>query len=169
MQTIDEMRKHCRVAVAAAAVVVVAGTGLAGDIVKELFPWFEIGETVDVAKTKGLKHLHDFAATPDLRARAEYCIKDTGLPTNHAAWVELSLPDRKVLQIRHDIDCATTNEAAALSAELIAKFKMHEDKSGGKVVEVCPTSSKTTVCTILSAADYAREFHAWYKKVDSDD
>ena len=143
--------------------------GVKADVVEDLFPWFEIGETVDAAKEKGLKHLNDFAAKPDLRAHSQYYIRDTGFPTNHAAWVILSIPDRKVLELRHDIECATTNEAAKLSAELIEKLKPLEAKDGKRLIEVCPTSSDATVCVILYDADYGREFRAWWKKVSSAD
>ena len=100
MQTIDEVKKHCRVAVAVAAVFAAAVSFAAEPVVKGLFPWFEIGETVDAAKLRGrdapapceglgLKHLQTVKAREGLRAHEQYLIVDTKMPTNDMAWVTL--------------------------------------------------------------------------------
>ena len=102
-----------------AVVVAVLFAGVSSaDVVKELFPWFEIGETVDAAKVReaklrgrddpapregvALRHLFSHQAREGFRAHEQYLIIDPSLPTNGMAWVTLSVPDRKVLQGKQD-------------------------------------------------------------------
>ena len=165
MQTIDEVKRHCRVAVAVAAVATAAVCCAAEPVVKELFPWFEIGETVDAAKLKGLKHLQTVKAREGLRPHEQYLIVDTKMPTNDMAWVTLSVPDRKVLQMRRDIGCGTIAAARKLAKELQAKFTPLKFEGGPKSLEIMKVAD-ASVSVQLSDADFGKELNDWLKKVE---
>ena len=161
-----------RLAFVAAVFAAVSGMGeetrrdvASTDVVKELFPWFEIGETVDAVKLKGLKHLQTVKAKAGLRAYEEYLIVDAGMPTNDMAWVVLSVPDRKVLQMRHDIGCGSIAAARKLDKELQAKFKPLEFEDGPKLLEIMKVVDQD-VGVQLSDAEFGNELNDWLKKVD---
>lgn len=150
--------------------VLCASSAISGDVVKEFFPWLEIGQVMDEAKEKelGLRHLYSHEASPDFRAHSLYAFKCcTGFPTNHCAFVTISLPERKVLAQRHDIECASTNEMKKLESELIGKVRPLECKGGKRTIEVT-TASDATVCVMLSDAGFAKEVKAYLSKCDSE-
>lgn len=148
-----------------AAVFAAAVCCAAEPVVKELFPWFEIGETVDAAKLKGLKHLQTVKAREGLRAHEQYRIVDAGMPTNDMAWVTLSVPDRKVLQMRHDIGCGSIDAAKRYDLELQAKFKPLKFEGGPRLLEIMKVVDRD-VCVQLSDAEYGKELNDWLKKVE---
>ena len=165
-----------------AVVVAVLFAGVSSaDVVKELFPWFEIGETVDAAKVRearlrkrddpapregvALRHLQSVKAKAGLRAYEEYLIVDAGMPTNDMAWVTLSVPDRKVLQMRRDIGCGTIAAAGKLDKELRAKFKPLKFEGGAKLLEIMKVVD-ASVSVQLSDADFGKELNAWLKKME---
>ena len=139
------------------------------DVVKELFPWYEIGQTADVAKGLELRQTH--AAGAGLRAYELYRIVDEAQPTNRRAFVTLSVPERKVLSIQLEIECGTTNAANRLAAELIERIKPLNFKGGSKVIEISPCASAaakdepptTVVIATLADVGYHRELSAWLK------
>ena len=151
------------------------------DVVKELFPWFEIGETIDAAKVReaklrgrddpapregvALRHLFSHVEREGFRAHEQYLIIDPSLPTNDMAWVTLSVPDRKVLQMRHDIGCGSIAAARKLDKELQAKFKPLKFEGGAKLLEIMKVVDQD-VCVQLSDAEYGREVIDWLKKVE---
>ena len=164
------------------AVVFAAAVSCATEsVVKELFPWFEIGETVDAAKVRearlrkrddpapregvALRHLHSMEAKAGLRAYEEYLIVDAGMPTNDMAWVVLSVPDRKVLQMRHDIGCGSIAAARKLDKELQAKFKPLKFEGGPKLLEIMKVVDQN-VGIQLSDAEFGKEVNDWLKKMD---
>ena len=160
--------------------VLFAGVGSA-DVVKELFPWFEIGETVDAAKVReaklrgrddsapregvALRHLFSHQAREGFRAHEQYLILDPSLPTNDMAWVTLSVPDRKVLQIRRDIGCGSLEAAKKLDQELRAKFKPLKFEGGPRLLEIMKVVDQV-VCVQLSDAEYGKELNDWLKTVE---
>ena len=165
-----------------AFVVVVLFAGVSSaDVVKELFPWFEIGETVDAAKVReaklrgrddpaplegvALRHLFSHQAREGFRAHEQYLILDPRLPTNDMAWVTLSVPDWKVLQMRRDIGCGTIAAAGKLDKELRAKFKPLKFEGGAKLLEIMKVVD-ASVSVQLSDAEFGKEVNAWLKKVD---
>ena len=163
MKTVDGIRK-CRGLALLAGAAMVAGMAfgedaLCDDSLKELFPWFEIGEVVDAEKAAGLRHFNDFLPKPGVGGRVQYVIANAGLPTNECAYVTLSVPERKVLEMRRDIACATTNEAAARTAALVEKFKPLGKSSGRKALAIY-TPEGTGVSFTLSDAEYARKMSA---------
>ena len=151
------------------------------DVVKELFPWFEIGETVDAAKVReaklrgrddpapregvALRHLFSHKGREGLRAHEQYLIVDARMPTNDMAWVTLSVPDRKVLQMRHDIDCGSIDAAKRYDLELQAKFNPLKFEGGSKLIEIMKVVDQD-VCVQLSDAEYGKEVIDWLKKVE---
>ena len=151
------------------------------DVVKELFPWFEIGETVDAAKVRearlrkrddpapregvALRHLQSVKAKAGLRAYEEYLIVDAGMPTNDMAWVVLSVPDRKVLQIRRDIGCDSLEVAKKLDQELRVKFKPLKFEGGPRLLEIMKVVDQD-VGVQLSDAEFGKEVNDWLKKMD---
>ena len=139
--------------------------GVKADVVEDLFPWFEIGETVDAAKGKGLKHLQTVKAREGLRAHEQYLIVDAGMPTNDMAWVTLSVPDRKVLQMRRDIGCGTIAAARKLAKELQAKFTPLKFEGGAKLLEIMKVDD-ASVSVQLSDADFGKELNDWLKKME---
>ena len=159
------MTRGKRMLVFVAAVFAAAVSCAAEPVVKELFPWFEIGETVDAAKLKGLKHLQTVKAREGLRAHEQYRIVDAGMPTNDMAWVTLSVPDRKVLQMRRDIGCGTIAAAGKLDKELQAKFTPLKFEGGAKLLEIMKVDD-ASVSVQLSDADFGKELNDWLKKVE---
>ena len=161
------------------------GDAASTDVVKELFPWFEIGEEVDAAMLRGrdapapknrrddpapregvaLRHLFSHQASEGLRAHEQYLIVDAKMPTNDMAWVTLSVPDRKVLQMRHDIDCGSIDAAKRYDLELQAKFKPLKFEGGTKLIEIMKVVDQDA-CVQLSDAEYGREVIDWLKKVE---
>ena len=154
-----------RMFVFTAAVFAAAVCCVAEPVVKELFPWFEIGETVDAAKGKGLKHLQTVKAREGLRAHEQYLIVDAGMPTNDMAWVTLSVPDRKVLQMRRDIGCGTIAAARKLAKELQAKFTPLKFEGGAKLLEIMKVDD-ASVSVQLSDAAFGKELNDWLKKME---
>lgn len=165
-----------------AVVVAVLFAGVSSaDVVKELFPWFEIGETVGAetvreAKLRGrddpapregvaLRHLFSHQAREGFRAHEQYLIIDARLPTNDMAWVTLSVPDRKVLQMRHDIGCGSIDAAKRYDLELQAKFKPLKFEGGPRLLEIMKVVDRD-VCVQLSDAEYGKELNDWLKKVE---
>ena len=115
-----------KIALAVGAVAAFAGTAFATDpLVKELFPWFEVGEVVDeaTASAKGLVFDWQLDAQSELGACAQYVIKDANLPETQVLTVILSVPDRKVLSMRIDAKCETNEEAENLIEDLMAMFR----------------------------------------------
>ena len=115
-----------KIALAVAAVAAFAGTAFATDpLVKELFPWFEVGDVVDeaTAAEKGMVLDWQLDAESELGACAQYVIKDANLPETQVLTVILSVPDRRVLSMRIDATCETNDEALELIEDLIATFK----------------------------------------------
>ena len=126
---------------------------------------YKIGETVDAAKGKGLKRLQTMEAREGLRAHEQYRIVDAKMPTNDMAWVTLSVPDRKVLQMRRDIGCGTIAAAGKLDKELRAKFKPLKFEGGAKLLEIMKVVD-ASVSVQLSDADFGKELNAWLKKME---
>ena len=147
--------------IAAVALVALAGIARASaPIVGEVFPWFEIGETVDAETMKGLRLFCTHKAEDGLRACAQYIIADATLPSNQHARVTLSVPDHKVLLVRREIECDTIDEAKELSRELIEQFKPLECGEGKKVLEISDVTDEEVV-VYLWDKDYFREYKAW--------
>ena len=115
-----------KIALAVAAVAAFAGTAFATDpLVKELFPWFEVGDSVDEATAAKMGFALDWQmdAQSELGACAQYVFKDPNLPETQVLTVILSVPDRKVLSMRIDAKCETNEEAENLIEDLMATFK----------------------------------------------
>ena len=104
-------------------------------------------------------------AKADLRAYEEYLIVDAGMPTNDMAWVTLSVPDRKVLQMRHDIGCGSIDAAKRYDLELQAKFEHLKFEGGTKLLEIMKVVDQD-VGVQLSDAEYGREVIDRLKKAE---
>ena len=92
-------------------------------------------------------------------------IVDTKMPTNDMAWVTLSVPDRKVLQMQRDIGCGTIAAARKLAKELQAKFTPLKFEGGPKSLEIMK-GTDASVSVQLSDADFGKELNDWLKKVE---
>ena len=142
-----------KLALAVAAVAAFAGTAFATDpLVKELFPWFEVGDTVDeaTAAQKGLVLDWQLDEQSELGACAQYVIKDPNLPETQVLTVILSVPDRRVLSMRIDAKCETNEEAENLICDLIAMFKPLEcpEEEGTKLLAFNWTDDETIYCSL---------------------
>ena len=142
-----------KIALAVAAVAAFAGTAFATDpLIKEVFPWFEVGDTVDEATgaQKGLVLDWQLDAQSELGACAQYVIKDPNLPETQVLTVILSLPDRKVLSMRIDAKCESNEEAENLIEDLMAMFKPLECPTdvGTKILAFDWTSAETIYCSL---------------------
>ena len=142
-----------KIALAVAAVAAFAGTAFATDpLVKELFPWFEVGEVVDeaTAAERGLVLDWQMDADSELGACAQYVIKDANLPETQVLTVILSVPDRRVLSMRIDATCETNDEALELIEDLIATFKPLgcAPGEGTKLLALNWTSAETIFCAL---------------------
>ena len=142
-----------KLSLAIAALAAFAGTAFATDpLVKELFPWFEVGDTVDeaTAAQKGLVLDWQLDEQSELGACAQYVIKDPNLPETQVLTVILSLPDRKVLSMRIDAKCESNEEAENLIEDLMAMFKPLECPTdvGTKILAFDWTSAETIYCSL---------------------
>ena len=143
--------KKLTLAIAAAAAF--AGTAFATDpLVKELFPWFEVGEVVDeaTAAQKGLVLDWQLDAQSELGACAQYVIKDPNLPETQLLTVILSVPDRRVLSMRIDAKCESNEEAENLIEDLMAMFRPLEcpEEEGTKLLEFNWIDAETIFCSL---------------------
>ena len=142
-----------KLTLAVAALAAFAGTAFATDpLVKELFPWFEVGDTVDeaTATQKGLVLDWQLDEQSELGACAQYVIKDPNLPETQVLTVILSVPDRRVLSMRIDAKCETNEEAENLICDLIAMFKPLEcpEEEGTKLLAFNWTDDETIYCSL---------------------
>ena len=142
-----------KIALAVAAAAAFAGTAFATDpLVKELFPWFEVGDVVDeaTAAEKGMVLDWQLDAESELGACAQYILHDKNLPETQVLSVILSVPDRRVLSMRIDAKCETDEEAENLIEELIAMFMPLEcpDEVGTKILAFDWTGAETIFCSL---------------------
>ena len=142
-----------RLTLAVAALAAFAGTAFATDpLVKELFPWFEVGDTVDEATgaQKGLVLDWQLDEQSELGACAQYVIKDPNLPETQVLSVILSVPDRRVLSMRIDAKCESNEEAENLIEDLMAMFRPLEcpEEEGTKLLAFNWTDDETIYCSL---------------------
>ena len=142
-----------KIALAVAAVAAFAGTAFATDpLIKEVFPWFEVGDTVDEAMATKMGFVLDWQtdAQSELGACAQYVFKDPSVPETQVLTVILSVPECKVLSIRIDATCETDEEAENLIEELIAMFMPLEcpDEVGTKILAFDWTGAETIFCSL---------------------
>ena len=142
-----------KLTLAVAALAAFAGTAFATDpLVKELFPWFEVGEVVDeaTAAEKGLVLDWQLDEQSELGACAQYVIKDPNLPETQVLTVILSVPDRRVLSMRIDAKCETNEEAEKLIEDLMAMFTplACPEEEGTKLLAFNWTDDETIYCSL---------------------
>ena len=142
-----------KIALAVAALAAFAGTAFATDpLVKELFPWFEVGEVVDeaTAAQKGLVLDWQLDEQSELGACAQYVIKDPNLPETQVLTVILSVPDRRVLSMRIDAKCESNEEAENLICDLIAMFTplACPEEEGTKLLAFNWSDADTIYCSL---------------------
>ena len=142
-----------KIALAVAALAAFAGTAFATDpLVKEVFPWFEVGDTVDEATATKMGFVLDWQtdAQSELGACAQYVFKDPSVPETQVLTVILSVPDRRVLSMRIDAKCETNEEAENLIEDLIAMFMPLEcpDEVGTKILAFDWTGAETIFCSL---------------------
>ena len=140
-----------KLTLAIAALAAFAGTAFATDpLVKELFPWFEVGDTVDEATAKGMTLDWQLDEQSELGACAQYILHDKNLPETQVLSVILSVPDRRVLSMRIDAKCESNEEAENLIEDLIAMFKPLECPTdvGTKILAFDWTSAETIYCSL---------------------
>ena len=142
-----------KIALAVAAVAAFAGTAFATDpLIKEVFPWFEVGDTVDEATATKMGFVLDWQtdAQSELGACAQYVFKDPCVPETQVLTVILSVPECKVLSIRIDATCETDEEAENLIEDLMATFKPLEcpAEEGTKLLAFNWTDDETIYCSL---------------------
>ena len=140
-----------KLTLAIAALAAFAGTAFATDpLVKELFPWFEVGDTVDEATAKGMTLDWQLDEQSELGACAQYILHDKNLPETQVLTVILSLPDRKVLSMRIDAKCESNEEAENLIEDLMAMFTplACPEEEGTKLLAFNWTDDETIYCSL---------------------
>ena len=142
-----------KITLAVAVVAAFAGTAFATDpLIKELFPWFEVGEVVDEATATKLGFALDWQtdAQSELGACAQYVFKDPSVPETQVLTVILSVPESKVLSIRIDAKCETDEEAENLIEDLLATFTplACSDEVGTKILAFNWTGDESIYCSL---------------------
>ena len=142
-----------KIALAVAAVAAFAGTAFATDpLIKEVFPWFEVGDTVDEAMATKMGFVLDWQtdAQSELGACAQYVFSDPNVPETQMLTVIVSVPECKVLSIRIDAKCETDEEAENLICKLMEMFAplACPEEEGTKLLAFNWSDADTIYCSL---------------------
>ena len=145
--------------VAALALAGVAGTvhAYSDPVVREVFPWCEIGDTLESADDlefiSWVEPYGEFAC-------AKFAVKDGTMPANERAFVVLA-EDGSVMSIRRECDCADDDEAEEAVVEISDEFLKYAvaDGTGTKVVEIYPMTGAKFHVTVTDIG-YFRAINA---------